>query len=268
MRFKKNLPVTHMQKQYPPGKFYYPLFTLSIAINIFLISCTPTKKISYFQNLPNDTILRNLVTKDFEIKIRKGDIINIGVSSLSVEASAIFTLPQIASGTTATSGFTIDANGDILYPKLGILHVEGLTRDELRNRLLKELLPYLKEPVITINFVNHKVIVMGEVNQVIPMPTETMTLLEVISLSGGIPKTARKDNILVIRENGADKQFKRLNLDNSSIFTSPFYYLRPDDIVYIEPDQAQLKSTTSTAQIISYVTTGLSFIFLILSRVK
>jgi polysaccharide export outer membrane protein len=95
-----------------------------------------------------------------------------------------------------------------------------------------------------------------------------LTLLEVISLSGGIPKSARKDNILVIRENGGDKQFKRLNLNNSSIFTSPFYYLRPDDIVYIEPDPAQLKSTTSTAQIISYVSTGLSFIFLILSRVK
>ena len=159
----KKLTDNPMQKR-PIAYKSSRLFILITVLNFFLISCTPTKKILYFENLPNDTVLHNLVTKDFEIKIRKGDIINIGVSSLSVEASAIFTPPQVASGTTATSGFTIDANGDILYPKLGILHVEGLTRDELRNRLLKELLPYLKEPVITVNFVNHKVIVMGEVS--------------------------------------------------------------------------------------------------------
>jgi polysaccharide export outer membrane protein len=267
MNFKKNLPVTYMQRHYILGRSWLGLVTCFLGLNLF-VSCTPAKNILYFQNLPNDTVLHNLVTKDFELKIRKGDILNIGVSSLSTEVSAIFTAPQLASGDAAASGFLVDNNGDILYPKLGVLRVEGLTRNELKNRLLKDLLPYVREPVVTVSFVNHKVTVLGEANKVFPMQNETLTLLEVISLSGGIPKSARKDNILVIRENGGDKQFKRLNLNNSSIFTSPFYYLRPDDIVYIEPDPAQLKSTTSTAQIISYVSTGLSFIFLILSRVK
>ena len=109
---------------------------------------------------------------------------------------------------------------------------------------------------------------MGEVSgpKILPMPEEGMTIFEALVSSGGLMKTARKDNVLVVRENGADKQFKRLNLDNSSIFYSPFYYLRPDDIVYIEPDPK--KGNGNTSQIISYVTTGLSFIFLILSRIK
>jgi len=269
MIFKKNPSVIHIQKQHSINTSFYRLFTFLITINIFLISCTPTKKILYFQNLPEDTVLHNLVTKDFELKIKKGDVINIGVSSLSTESSGIFTAPQTSAGgsaTTAAVGFLVDKNGDILYPKLGVIHVEGLTRDELKNRLLNDLLPYLKEPIVTVSFLNHKVIFMGELNGVVPMPTESMTIFEAISLSGGIPKTARKDNLLVIREIGTDKQFKRLNLDNSSVLYSPFFYLRPDDIVYVEPSKN--KGGTNTQQIISYVTAGISFIFLILSRIK
>ncbi len=95
-----------------------------------------------------------------------------------------------------------------------------------------------------------------------------MTLLDAISLSGELTQTSRKTNILVIRDTGADKQFKRLNLNNSSIFYSPFYYLRPDDIVYVEGDPEKIKGPGKTTQIITYITTGISLIFLILSRIK
>lgn len=240
---------------------------LFIITFIFFASCTPAKKTLYFENLPADTTLHNLVTKDFELKIRKGDIINIGVSSLSIEASTVFTAQQVLTTGNALSGFLVDINGNILYPKLGTLHVEGLTRDELRNLLLKQLTPYLKEPVVTVNFVNHKVIVIGEVNQVLNIQNETITILEAISQSGGIPATARKDNVLVVRESGSDKQFKRINLNNSSVFTSPFYYLRPNDIVYIESEPVKTDSG-KTQQIINYVFTGLSLVFLILSRIN
>ena len=253
------------QIAYKPVFRIFILFLSVSYLSLMLISCSTTKKnVLYFENLRKDTVLHNLVTKDFEIKIRKGDVLNINVNSLSSEVSALFTAPQVAAGATAGSGYLVDLNGNILYPKLGFIHVEGMTRTELRDRLLKDLLPYLKEPVITVNFVNHKVIIIGEINHVLDMPDETMTILEAISQSGGILSTARKDNILVIREIDADKQFKRLNLNNSSIFTSPFYYLKPNDILYIEPNK---KGTGKTQQIISYVTAGLSFVFIILDRI-
>src|SRR5687768_9252909 len=129
---------------------FLTFLSLVVAVNFFSISCTPTKNILYFQNLPKDTTLHNLVTKDFELKIKKGDVINIGVSSLSVEGSGIFTAPQttIVAGGSGASGFLVDKNGNIHYPKLGVIHVEGMTRDELKNKLLKDLLPYLKDPVV------------------------------------------------------------------------------------------------------------------------
>src|SRR5258706_2826678 len=193
------------------------LFLSASYLSLSLISCTTTKKnVLYFENLPKDTILRNLVTKDFELKIRKGDVLNIGVSSLSSENSALFTSPQAVAGTGATtgSGYQVDINGNILYPKLGFVHVEGMTRTELRDRMLKDLLPYLKEPVITVNFVNHKITVLGDIihPQVLLMTGDNMTLLDAIGLSGELTKTSRLTNILVIRDTGVDKQFKRLNL--------------------------------------------------------
>jgi polysaccharide export outer membrane protein len=148
-----------------------------------------------------------------------------------------------------------------------VIHVEGMTRDELKNKLLKDLSPaYLKEPVITVNFVNHKVTVIGENHaSIVNMVNEKLTLLDALVAGGGIDKNSRKDNVLVIRDNGTDKQFKRLNLNSSSIFNSPFYYLRPDDIVYIEPKKE--KTATSTQQVIGYVTAGLSFVFIVLDRI-
>src|SRR5687768_197482 len=112
------------------------IFLLSIvAIIFFTTSCAPTKNISlYFEDLPKDTVLRNLVTKDFELKIKKGDLVNIGVSSLSLEGSGIFIAPQTSISGTAASGFLVDKSGSILYPKLGVIHVEGMTRDELKNQ--------------------------------------------------------------------------------------------------------------------------------------
>lgn len=264
-----------MQKHHTPCKLYFRFYSSLLFLiipNLWLISCSSGKKIVYFENLPRDTMLHNLVTRDFELKIRKGDVISISVSSLSVESSAIFNAPQVSMGEPAVSGvpgFLVDIKGDIGYPKLGLLHVEGLTRNELKNLLAKELSPYLKEAVITVNFANQKVTVMGEVTnpQVLSLTAENLTLLQALALCGGINKTARRDNVLVIRENGTDKEFKRVNLNNSSVFYSPFYYLRPDDIVYVEPDISR-KESGSTQQIITFISTGLSLLFLILSRIK
>ena len=242
------------------------VFAFVLMFAVFMNSCKTAQPSLYFQDLPKDTVLHNVVTKDFELKIRKGDIINIGISSLSTENSALFMAPELTVGGITGTGYIVDQEGNISFPKLGIVQVEGMTREELRNKLLKELSPaYLKEPVITVNFINHKVTVIGEGHATsVTMVNERLTILDALVAGGGIDKGSRKDNVLVIRDNGTDKQFKRLNLNSSSIFNSPFYYLRPDDIIYIEPKQEPKKANTQ--QIISYVTAGLSFVFLVLDR--
>ncbi len=241
-----------------------------IIINVLLLqACTSTRPTVYFANLPKDTLLHNLVTKDFEIKIRKGDVIGIGVSSLSAEGSILFTAPQTTLENALAPGYLVDKTGSILFPKLGNIAVEGLTRDELKQKLLNDLLPYLKDPVVTVTFVNHKVTVIGDVGaqQVLPMPGETMTILDALARSGGVSKTGKTDNVLVIREEGTDKQFKRLSLNNSALFYSPYYYLRPDDILYVETDFKKDSGSNSTQKIVGLVTAGISFILILIDRI-
>ena len=291
---KKNYPIFARCKQPVTIGFFYPYALydqpISLVIHqnfiplsyikrllvfllvIFFGSCVAPKKVIYFQNLQKDTTLHNIISKDLDLLIRKNDVLSIVISSLSLENTLIFN-PNVASnspGSLAPPGYTVDNEGNIQLPKLGLVHVEGMTRNEVKNKLLKDLLPYLKDPLVSIHFQNHQVTILGEVNkpQVLLMPTENLTLLESIALSGDLTLTGRRDNILVIRNTDAGKQFKRLNLNNNSIFYSPFYYLKPEDIVYVEPTKAKLKGSAQTGQILQYAISIISIVLIILQQFK
>lgn len=256
------LPSTTLVDNYLYGKKV--LFTIGFAISvIFFSSCSSSKNIVYFQDIATDTTLTNLVSKNFEPKIRQGDLLGITVASLSPENTAIYNAPQNAQG--PLSGYLVDENGNIQFIKLGTLHVEGMTRKELKDKLEKELTPYLAQTVIAVGFLNRHVTMMGAVSpQVIPMPNDNMTILDALAASGDIGQKGRTDNILVIREKGNNKEFKRLNLTDKSIFYSPYFYLQPDDVIYVEPVKVKAENTT---RIISYVTAGLSFAIFIIDRI-
>lgn len=230
----------------------------------FLSSCSTAKKTFYFQDLPRDTTLKNVVSKNFEPKIQKGDMLAITVASLSPENTAIFNAPQNTSG--PLNGYLVDENGNIQFVKLGTLQVAGMTRKELKAKLETALTPYLTQIVISVGFLNRHVTMMGGVSpQVLPMLADNMTILDALAASGDIGAKGKTDNILVIREKDDAKEFKRLNLTDKSIFYSPYFYLQPNDIVYVEPVKEKTKATVP--QIISYVTTAFTFLFFILDRV-
>jgi polysaccharide export outer membrane protein len=228
-----------------------------------IVSCTSTKSSIYFQNLQKDTTLRNLVTKDFDVKIRKNDVLGINVASMSPD-NAFYNAPQNGIGPLA--GYQVDEAGNIRFVKLGVLHVEGLATKELKAVLEKDLIPYLKDAVVSVGFLNRHVTMMGAVApQVLPMPAGNMTILDALASSGDIGEKGRIDNVLVIRDTAENaKEFKRLDLRDNSIFYSPYFYLKPDDIVYVEPKQIKVNKTT---QLISYVTAGITFFIFILDRI-
>jgi polysaccharide export outer membrane protein len=226
-------------------------------------SCSPAKKSIYFENLQKDTTLRNVVTPNYELKIQKNDILGITVAGLSPDIAFY----NASSGASASGGYPLDVNGNISFVKLGSIHAEGMTRRQLKDTLEKSLVPYLKDVVVTVSFQNRHVTMMGAVGaRVLPLADDNMTILDAIAASGDIGEKGRIDNILVIRDTGSAKIFKRLNLENNSIFSSPYYYLQPNDIVYVEP--VKIKTKVTVAQVISYITTGLSLIFLILNTLK
>ena len=226
-------------------------------------SCTSTKKTIYFRDIPKDTTLTNLVSKNFEPKIQKADLLSITVASLSPENTAIYNAPQNAQGPLL--GYLVDENGNIEFIKLGTIHVAGMTRKELKTKLEKDLTPYLAQTVVAVGFLNRHVTMMGAVSpQVLPMPNDNMTIFDALAVSGGIGEKGRADNVLVMRENDNSREFKRLNLTDKSIFYSPYFYLQPNDIIYVEP--VKVKSD-NTSRIISYVTAGISFVLLVIDRI-
>lgn len=252
------------------NSLYFHLFNI-FAVIVFLIalaSCTPAKNVVYFQNVPQNVTIPALVDNNLELKIRKNDLINISIISPDPVTTPLFNgIPgSSSSGTSSTpssavnGGHLVDNKGNITIYKLGVIQVEGLTRNELKQKLQKDLSPYLKDVVVNVTFLNNRVTILGEVSkpQVLTMTTEQLTLLEAFGMAGDILISGRKDNILLIRETPTGKEFKRLNLTDNSIFNSGYFKLRPDDVVYVEPTEVKIKNSGNAPQTIGYLLTGIS----------
>lgn len=231
-----------------------------------LLSCSTPKNSAYFQTLPRDTVLQNTVTKSWDLKIKPDDLLTIGVTSASSELSTLYNSAQ--SGGT-TPGYLVDKNGNIQFYKLGDVKVAGLTRDAVKANLQKELSPYLKDAVVTVRFANNHVTVLGEVGSagVHQMTTDQINILDLLGESGDLNKTANRKNVLIIRQTDTGKVFKHINLLDHSIFSSPYYYLQNEDIVYVESDPKK-ESTLTTTQVISYVISGISIITLLVNQLS
>ena len=252
------------RKDVMPGIRRIP-YGVDAVFAVLMSSCNTMKNTNYFQGIKGDTTLTNLVSKNFEPKIQKGDLLSITVSSLSPENTVLYNAPPNAEA--AVPGFLVDSSGNISFFKLGSIHVAGMTRSELKEQLQKELVPYLAQTVVAVGFLNRHVTLLGGgiSSQVLPIPNDNMTLLDAIASAGDIGEKGRKEEVMVIREEGNSRVFKKLDLTNESVFYSPYFYLQPNDIIYVKPEQKK-KQNISATQIISYVTTAISLYLLIFTR--
>ena len=254
-----------MQSRYSVFKKYFCTFLFVVFALCLFSSCRIVRPTAYFQTLDKDTSINQFVSKDLESKIVKNDILAISVSSLNKmedeyyngasisSSSSSGSSSAVSSGTTSRGqGYVVDIDGNIQIHNLGKLHVEGMTRKQLKDSLETSLLPYLKDPIVTVNFSNRRITILGEIlkPQVIDMQEEQMSLLDVLALSGDVTPNALKKNILVIRTTPKGKTFKHMNLENESLFKdSSWYYLQSGDIVYVEPNIKKLMDEERIARI-------------------
>jgi polysaccharide biosynthesis/export protein len=257
------------------GIFYMPVLIFITALFLFS-SCKVTQQSAYFKTLQKDTTLKNFITNDFELKIIKGDRLSIKVSSMSPAEDAFFNgVVSTAAGTgTATSsgGYGVQQDGTILMHRLGALKVEGFTRRELSKKIETSLLPYMKDPIVQVNFLNHKITLLGEVTtpQVLNLPEEQISIIDALVLSGDVTKDARRNNITIIRDDGNEKQVKHINLEDHSIFSSPWYYVKPNDIILVGADTEKYVKAEKRQKLqntLSLVASGVSLAIIILSRI-
>jgi polysaccharide export outer membrane protein len=222
------------------------LLVLTLFTGIF--SCSDTKKLTYFNNIQDSDIKQKVSIP--EPIIQQNDVLSITVSSLNPEASAVFNAPNEStpninsatanSANTLTVGYLVNLNGDIQFPILGTIHAEGLTKAQLSSMLTKQLIDkkLLVDPIVTIRHLNFRVSVLGEVNKpgVYSVPNEKLSILEALGLAGDLTIYGKRENVLIIRENlSGEKSTKRINLLSDDILTSPFYYLKSNDVIYVEP---------------------------------
>ncbi|RYY55566.1 MAG: polysaccharide export protein [Chitinophagaceae bacterium] len=239
-------------------------------------SCANTKKTAYF-NQQQDATLTN-TSQIPQTFIQKNDILGITVSSANPVASQVYNAPQINysnpttnnSNNSSVTGYLVDAAGNIQFPVIGTFKVAGFTAEQLREKMVAEFVArkLLVDPIVSIRFLNFKVTVLGEVAHptVVNVPNEKITILEALGLAGDLTIYGRRDNVMVIREDSTQKTLKRLNLNTSEIFTSPFYYLRPGDIVYVEPNKAKVANSGRGAVLLPVIFGGLSFAAIVVDR--
>jgi polysaccharide export outer membrane protein len=248
------------------------LFTVTIilAAMLFTSSCKIYKPAYYFKDITRDTTISGFISDDLEIKIQPNDLLAISISSLSAEEDLLYNSKPGASGAETKSGTQVTLDGNIYLHKLGRIAVAGLTRKQLKAKLEQDLLPFLKDPIVTVSFANHRVTVLGDgTSKIVDMPDEKITLLEVMANSNGVTANSQLNNIMVIREANNSKQVKHLNLQDPSIFTSPWYYLQPNDIVVVKPNEEKIVAEQKKIRNQMYYTTilsGITFIFLIVDR--
>jgi polysaccharide export outer membrane protein len=256
----------------------YQAISIYLFIALIITSCTNTKKATYFNELTNGELQYKV--EDLEPVIQKNDILNITITSLNGEANQIFNLYSVSTsvgsvnaGTiTQTSGYLVDQQGNIQLPMLGTIKAAGLNKNQLKATLTKSLVEknILYDPIINIRYLNYKVTVLGEVDKpsVINVPSERITLLEALGLAGDLTMFAKRENVLIIREEAEGKRVTHhINLNSNELLTSPYYYLQSNDVVYVAPTKANVANSSTTRVWLPSLLAGLSFIAIILDDV-
>lgn len=245
---------------------------LSVILVAGLASCNSSKTVlPYFVDISN--VGEGLLPSgDYMPVIEPDDELYIGVTSSSPEASAIYNIPNYNPATrevilTNTSPraatYIVDSKGDIFFPVLGRLHVGGMTVEQITDMLVEKISRDVKDPVVTVRLANFNVVVAGEVKtpKTIQVDRNRISVLDALAAAGDLTEYGERSNVLVIREENGKRTYAHLDLNSSETLTSPYYYLKQNDYIYVAPNkvrQANSKYNQNNAFKLSVISTIVS----------
>ena len=235
-------------------KIFVRLSILLVLLVVSAASCSTYKKINYIQDAQLDTALTMIANQG--ILIQPMDMISIVVSSRDPELARIYNLPvvtyQAGSESSVSNfnqrliGYSVDNDGNIQFPELGTIHVAGLNRWQLAELIREKLSSLVKDAVVTVQFMNFKISVTGEVTSpgVFDISGDKITIFEAISLARNLTIYGRRDGVYVIREQNGSRTIYQVDLRTVDMFNSPAYYLQQNDVVYVEPNKVRAGQST------------------------
>ena len=245
------------------------------------VSCTSYRKVPYLQN--SAEVNRSGISQPlYDARIMPKDLLTITVNTTDPQASIPFNLTTQTPASVTSSEliystsqptlqrYLVDNSGNIDFPVLGTLHVGGLTKGEAESMIRERLMSYLKEvPVVTVRMVNYKISVLGEVSKpgTFTVSNEKINVLEALAMAGDMSIYGKRNNVLVIRENDGKMEFARLDLNTDEVFTSPYYFLQQNDVLYVEPNNVKAISGLNISLYLSAATTLASVVSVTISAI-
>lgn len=248
---------------------------------MLLCSCNSSKtSLTYFEDIKGIES-GEFERGDYDIKIIPDDELFITITSMVPSATSVYNLPLVNPSTRESLGvattpqqqtYRVDREGDIDMPVLGKIHVAGLSTKQLKNLLVEKISKDVDDPIVMVELVNFRINVLGEVNMpgMKTVTRERYSILDALANAGDLTEYGERDNVLLIREEDGKRTYHRFNLNNSNILESPYFYLKQNDVIYVEPNKIRKdnsKYNQNNAYKISVISTIVSACSVIASLV-
>lgn len=250
-------------------------FLLFGLVALLMSSCNTSKEIIYLQDVrlesPEEIKAAETIT------IEPKDMLSIVVSSSQPDAARIFNLPIMATQASNgdlmydsyLNGYVVDGDGYIDFPVVGKIKASGLNRWQLQDRIMETLhdKKLLDDPVVTVDFMNFKVSILGEVTApgTYSIKSDKVSVLEAIAMARDLTIYGKRDEVYVIREEGGQRHSYKLDLRSSDIFDSPAYYLKQNDVIYVQPNKVRAGQSTINQNTVKSVSMWVSIASLLTS---
>ena len=248
---------------------------LVLLVSIVLFSCVARKNMVYYRNI--ESMNNKEMTNSYEIKIQPDDLLMIAVSCDDPEIAKPFNIGALSQSQSGSSSqqlgptYLVDVNGVIDFPVLGKLTIGGLTRTQVMKMLNEKISLYIKKPFITLTIRNYKVTVQGEVGSpgIYSFDSERFTLVDALIKAGDLKIQAKRKNILIIRQTDGVITYNRVDITKTDFINSPFYYLRQNDMVYVQPNRLVIQGAARSRETIFLFSAVASFLtYLIFNNIR
>jgi polysaccharide export outer membrane protein len=241
--------------------FYY------LICAFLLISCSSNRNLVYFSNLDKASIDNALNKRD--IKIQPDDLLSISINSLSDESNALFSKGGKNAGIDGLKGYKVSKDGKVNIISLGETKVEGLTIEQAEQAITQKALLFVKDPVVDVSVLNFKITVIGEVNKpaTFTIQDENVNLLEALGMAGDMTPYGKRENVLIIREEDGKRISARVNLNDKEVMNSPYFSLKQNDVVYVEPHKSKAIEYSASRSNLPMIISAASVVAILLDNI-
>lgn len=229
-----------------------------LALIVLFGSCSGTKDVAYFQN--SESVNLDASKFLYDARIMPKDLLTITISAENAESVIPFNMTvsttfsqtsRVSTSQPLLQSYLVDNDGNIDFPRVGRIHLGGLTKSEAEALIREKIMPYInaerESPIVTVRMINYKISVIGEVNRpgMYTVSNEKISVLEALAQAGDLTIYGVRNNVKLIREDASgQKSIHVLDLNDANLINSPYYYLQQNDIIYVEPNKVKAQNSS------------------------